>query len=216
MQKACFIVLEGVDGAGKSTHFNWVKEKLTAHGIDLIHTREPGGTELGEDLRSLLLHKPMELKTETLLMFAARNEHWVNVIKPALDQNKWVLCDRFTDSTFAYQGGGRQLGKGPVQALADWLDIKAEPDCTFLFDLPLDVARSRLSSGRDNADRFEQENLQFFERTRNAYLERLQLQPKRYALINAQKTIEEIQLDMTNKLNQLLCSFSDLQELKAI
>lgn len=210
MQKACFITLEGVDGAGKSTHFEWLKEILLHNGIDLVCTREPGGTALGEDLRKLLLHQPMQLKTEALLMFAARNEHWFNKIAPALAANKWVLCDRFTDSSFAYQGGGRKLGANNIQALVDWLGLDASPDFTFMFDLPLEIARTRLSNNRSQADRFEQEDYGFFERTRKAYLERLNLNPQRYKLIDAQKPIKQIQQDLKISLDYLFSNYSDI------
>lgn len=214
MQKPCFITLEGVDGAGKSTHFDWLKNTLESQGIDLLCTREPGGTELGEALRELLLHQNMQLKTEVLLMFAARNEHWQLKIKPALAANKWVLCDRFTDSTYAYQGGGRQLGLDLIQELDNWLALDAQPDFTFLFDLPLAVARARLNNNRQHADRFEQEGKGFFERTRAAYLNRLQAEPGRFELIDSQLSIAEIQAILSVNVKKLLSKFSNINEIK--
>lgn len=211
MQKPCFITLEGVDGAGKSTHFDWLNESLAKFGIDTICTREPGGTELGEALRDLLLHQSMQLKTEVLLMFAARNEHWEQKIKPALAAGKWVLCDRFTDSTYAYQGGGRQLGIASIDALDKWLDLGAKPDFTFLFDLPIDVARTRINKNRQYADRFEQEDLDFFQRTRDAYLARLKADENRFKLINASNSIDEIQVELNLSLKYLLANYSDIK-----
>lgn len=214
MQKPCFITLEGVDGAGKSTHFEWLQEKLKSIGIELICTREPGGTEIGEALREILLHQSMQLKTELLLMFAARNEHWQKKIKPALADNKWVLCDRFTDSSYAYQGGGRQLGFNVVQGLDTWLALEARPDFTFLFDLPLDVARQRLNQNRDQADRFEQENLDFFKRTREAYHQRMHDDPERFKLIDSQQSIANIQIMLADSVKDLVSKFSNLQWLR--
>lgn len=210
MQKPCFITLEGVDGAGKSTHFEWMINTLESRGIDLIYTREPGGTELGEALRELLLHQSMQLKTETLLMFAARNEHWQQKIKPALADNKWVICDRFTDSTYAYQGGGRQLGLEQVAKLDNWLDLNAKPDFTFLFDLPLSVARTRLNKNRQLADRFEQEGEAFFKRTQAAYHNRMLADPDRFKLIDSQLSIAEVQTILALSLENLIVNYSDL------
>ena len=203
-RSACFITLEGLDGAGKSTHIAWIEAYLRRAGVDLISTREPGGTPLGETLRELLLHQPMDLRTETLLMFAARNEHWRTRILPALDQGQWVLCDRYTDASFAYQGGGRSLGALPVQVLEDWVQQGRGPDCTLLFDVPLEVARVRLSEGRAQADRFEREDAAFFERTRQAYHERVAADPARFRVIDARHTIEDIRIELAGILDGLL------------
>lgn len=210
MQKPCFISLEGVDGAGKSTHFAWLQQILTTAGVDFISTREPGGTDLGEQLRDLLLHQPMQLKTETLLMFAARNEHWHQKIAPALQNNQWILCDRFMDSSYAYQGGGRQLGADVLGVLDAWLDLKQQPDHTFLFDLPWDIAKNRINSNRNNQDRFEQEDNGFFERTRSAYLDRYQQDKQRFQLIDASNSIEQIQQQMLLGVNRLIAVYTDL------
>lgn len=186
-----FLTFEGVDGAGKSTHVNRVCEVLRGLGIAVCQTREPGGTPIGEKLRDLLLNESMHLDTETLLMFAARSEHVKTVIEPALAKGQWVVCDRFTDATFAYQGGGRELGVQRVDALARWVHPGLAPDRTWLFDVPLDVARSRLNDTRA-LDRFEQEQAEFFERTRAVYLERARLEPERFMVIDGTQTIEEI------------------------
>lgn len=150
-----FITLEGVDGAGKSTHTAWIAEFLRGQGLEVVSTREPGGTPLGEKLRALVLTDPMGLDTETLLMFAARCEHLHQVIEPALARGAWVVCDRYTDATYAYQGGGRGLGAERVAALETWMQA-GRPDRTWLFDVPLAVARARLADARE-PDRFERE-----------------------------------------------------------
>jgi dTMP kinase len=204
VRRACFITLEGLDGAGKSTHIPWIEAVLRAAGVDLLCTREPGGTPLGEHLRELVLHQSMDLRTETLLMFAARNEHWRTVIRPALEQGRWVLCDRYTDASFAYQGGGRGLGAAPVAVLEQWVQQGRGPDCTFLFDVPLAVARERLARGRAQSDRFEREGEAFFERTRQAYLARVAADPERFRVIDARCSIPEIRASLTTALEALL------------
>lgn len=203
-RSACFITLEGLDGAGKSTHVDWIAQTLRNAGVDLLCTREPGGTALGESLREILLHQPMDLRTEALLMFAARNEHLQTVIRPALARGLWVLCDRFTDASYAYQGGGRQMGAASIQVLEEWVQGDFSPDLTFLFDVPLAVARERLGSGRGAPDRFEREGAEFFERTRSAYHERVAAHPARYAVIDATQGIEAIRAVLTQQLGALL------------
>lgn len=190
-KKGLFLTLEGLDGAGKSTHIDWLIGQLQSHGVRVVSTREPGGTAVGEALRDMLLHQPMHLKTETLLMFAARCEHIEQVIRPALARGDWVLCDRFTDATFAYQGGGRELGGSAVTALEQWVHPDLQPDLTWLFDVPLAVARQRLAATR-TLDRFEQEGDAFFERTRAAYRTRVAAQPDRFRVIDATQSIEHI------------------------
>jgi dTMP kinase len=202
--RGCFITLEGLDGAGKSTHVDWIAQTLRAAGVDLLCTREPGGTPLGERLRELLLHETMDVRTETLLMFAARNEHWRTRIEPALRQGQWVLCDRYTDASYAYQGGGRALGDGAVRTLEDWTLEGRGPDRTLLFDVPLEIARARLGSGRAQADRFEREGAAFFERTRRAYLDRVAADPTRFHVVDAQRGIDEIRTDLARFLRELL------------
>ncbi len=202
--RGCFITLEGLDGAGKSTHIAWMADVLRRAGVDLLCTREPGGTPLGERLRELVLHEPMDLRTETLLMFAARNEHWRTRIQPALARGQWVLCDRFTDASFAYQGGGRQLGSDPIRTLEDWVQQGQGPDCTFLFDVPLAVARQRLRQARPDADRFEREDADFFERTRQAYHARVAADPGRFRVIDARRSVAEVRAALADALHALL------------
>ncbi len=198
-----FLTLEGVDGAGKSTHIEWLVHELRVRGVDVLSTREPGGTPVGEKLRALLLHEPMHLECETLLMFAARAEHLHTIIAPALERGTWVLCDRFTDATFAYQGGGRALGTDRIASLEAWLHPALQPDRTWLFDVPLAVARDRLNRTRDQ-DRFEREADTFFERTRAVYLDRARLDPARFLTIDATRSIEAIRNDLSEDLDLLV------------
>jgi dTMP kinase len=197
---AKFITFEGVDGAGKSTHLNWFADSLRARGIDLLVTREPGGTPLGEKLREILLHEPMHAETETLLMFAARREHIEQVIKPALQRGTWVISDRFTDASFAYQGGGRGVAVEKLEQLERWVQADLQPNLTLLFDIPVEVARVRLSNNVAQTnialDKFEQEKSDFFEKVRNAYLARAQKNPARFAIIHAEKTPEEVKASL--------------------
>ena len=187
-----FITFEGIDGAGKSSHVEWLASFLRDKGKVVHVTREPGGTELGEKLRELLLHKSMHLETETLLMFAARCEHLAKVIEPALACGEWVVCDRFSDATYAYQGGGRGLDRAKLQQLEHWVHGHLQPDLTLLFDLPLDVARERIVLASRVLDRFEQERADFHERVRQAYLERAHSSPARIRVIDAQQSMETI------------------------
>lgn len=201
--RGLFLTFEGVDGAGKSTHVGWVVEMLRARGINVVSTREPGGTKLGEKLRELLLHEPMHLECETLLMFAARAEHLKTVIEPALSRGQWVVCDRFTDATFAYQGGGRELGYEKISVLENWVHPNLQPDRTWLFDVPLAVARERLNRTRDQ-DRFEKEADSFFERTRDVYLQRASLDRDRIRIIDSTRTIEEIRQELKEDIEYLI------------
>lgn len=194
--KGKFITFEGIDGAGKSSHVEWLAERLRQDGRVVHVTREPGGTELGEKLRELLLHASMHLETETLLMFAARREHLAKLIEPALAKGEWVVCDRFSDATYAYQGGGRGLDRAKLHLLEQWVHGNLQPDLTLLFDLPLDVARERIVLASRVLDRFEQERADFHERVRQAYLERVHSAPARIQVINAQKSIEEIRKEL--------------------
>jgi len=197
-----FITLEGVDGAGKSTHTDWIADFLRAQGVEVVSTREPGGTPLGEKLRALVLTDTMGLDTETLLMFAARCEHARQVIEPALARGAWVVCDRYTDATYAYQGGGRGLGAERVAVLEQWMQA-GQPDRTWLFDVPLDVARARLANARE-PDRFEREGAAFFERTRNAYHERVKADPDRIHVIDSTQSIAQIRTELDAGLRALL------------
>jgi len=186
-----FITFEGIDGAGKSTHIEFVADLLRARGLSVVTTREPGGTALGEQLRELLLHQPMHLETEALLMFAARREHLAQVIEPALARGDWVISDRFTDASFAYQGGGRKLARGKLEALEQWVHPQLQPDLTLLFDVPLEVARERLSASR-TPDKFEQERADFFAATRAEYLRRASEFPHRFRVIDSTGTLADI------------------------
>ncbi len=186
-----FITFEGVDGAGKSTHLEWFAERLRSRGREVLVTREPGGTPLGERLREILLHQTMHAETEALLMFAARREHVEQVIRPALRRGTWVISDRFSDASFAYQGGGRGVATDKLEILEQWVHADLQPDLTLLFDIPVQVARQRLSNNA-SLDRFEQEQQDFFERVRQAYLQRYRKQPARFALIDAARTPDEV------------------------
>lgn len=190
--KGKFITFEGIDGAGKSSHVEWLAEWLRAQGKTVQVTREPGGTELGEKLRTLLLNDPMHLETETLLMFAARREHLAQLIEPALARGEWVICDRFSDATYAYQGGGRGLDRSKFLILEHWVHEHVQPDLTLLFDLPLDVARERIALSSRVLDRFEQERADFHERVRQAYIERAHANPSRIRVIDANHSLEDI------------------------
>jgi dTMP kinase len=187
-----FITFEGIDGAGKSSHVEWLAVHLRAAGRVVHVTREPGGTELGESLRELLLGTPMHLETETLLMFAARREHLARLIEPALACGEWVVCDRFSDATYAYQGGGRGLDRSKFLQLEQWVHGHLQPDLTLLFDLPLDVARERIVLANRILDRFEQERVDFHERVRQAYLERAHGSASRIRIVDGQQSIEAI------------------------
>jgi dTMP kinase len=193
-----FISFEGIDGAGKSTHINAYCDLLKSRFPDrtLVSTREPGGTVLGEQLRALLLEAPMHLETEALLMFAARREHVAQVIAPALAAGHIVVSDRFTDASFAYQGGGRELSIEKLNALEQWVQMQSDgrllqPNITFLFDLPGEVAEARRSKAR-TPDKFERLDLDFFERVRQEYLRRAKADPQRFVLVDATQTQEAI------------------------
>ncbi len=187
-----FITFEGIDGAGKSTHIATVVDLLRARGLQVVSTREPGGTPLGEKLRELLLHEAMHLETEALLMFAARREHLAQVIEPALARGDWVVCDRFSDATYAYQGGGRGLDKAKFADLERWVHGHLQPDLTFLFDLPPEVAGERIAQQGRVLDKFEQERADFHGRVRQAYLERAAEAPRRIRVINAGQSLANI------------------------
>jgi dTMP kinase len=187
-----FISFEGIDGAGKSTQHAWLVDFLRRQGKTVVATREPGGTPLGEKLRALLLAEPMHLETEALLMFAARRENVAQVIEPALARGEWVVCDRFVDASFAYQGGGRGLSWDKLQGLSDWVLGALQPDLTLIFDAPVEVAQKRLHAATANPDRFEQEQAAFFERVRAAYLRIAAENPQRVRLVDATQTPENI------------------------
>jgi dTMP kinase len=188
---AKFITLEGMDGAGKSTHIPSIIEMLQARGREVISTREPGGTVLGERLRELLLHEHMHAETETLLMFAARREHIASVIAPALARGAYVLSDRFTDATYAYQSGAKGVPVSKIEILEQWVQEDLQPDLTLLFDVPVEVSVARLATAR-SPDKFERESVEFFARIRNAYLERASKNPARFRVIDGSKPLEEV------------------------
>ena len=202
MNEAKFITFEGVDGAGKSTHLAWFTDALRQRGIDLVLTREPGGTPLGEKLREILLHEPMHAETEAMLMFAARGEHLQQVIRPALEQGTWVVSDRFSDASFAYQGGGRGVSIAKLEQLERWVQDDLQPDLTLLFDIPIEVARQRLASNA-SLDRFELEQGEFFERVRQAYLARAAKKPQRFIVIEAEKSISEVKQKLSEVISTL-------------
>lgn len=197
-----FITFEGIDGAGKSTHLTFVAERLKAAGRTVIVTREPGGTPLGEKLRELLLHEKMHLETEALLMFAARREHLAQVIEPALARGDWVISDRFTDASFAYQGGGRKLPLSKLETLEQWVHPHLQPDLTLLFDVPLEVARARLDATRE-LDKFEQEKADFFAATRTEYLRRAAAFPQRFRVIDSTRTIPDIHKELEKIISSI-------------
>ncbi|WP_332878589.1 dTMP kinase [Massilia sp. S19_KUP03_FR1] len=198
-----FISFEGIDGAGKSTHIGFVADYLAAQGKRVTATREPGGTPLGEKLRALLLHEKMHLETEALLMFASRREHIAQVIEPALARGDWVLSDRFTDASFAYQGGGRGLDLAKMDVLETWVHPQLQPDLTLLFDVPLEVARLRLDATR-TLDKFEREHADFFNACRNEYLRRARQFPQRIAVIDSTQSIAATRDQIASTLERLL------------
>ena len=201
-----FITLEGGEGVGKSTNLNFIRDSLSASGIELVETREPGGTRLGEALRAVLLGDEAEgicAEAELLTMFAARAEHIEKVIKPALDKGSWVLCDRFTDASFAYQGGGRGLAFKRIEQLESWVQGDLRPDLTILLDAPVEVGMQR-AAARGEADRFEREPKAFFEAVRNAYTTRAKQNPERYAVVDASVALADVQGQIATVLEQLL------------
>lgn len=205
MDRGRFITLEGIEGAGKSTAISVIEASLQQAGYRVVRTREPGGTPLGESVRKLLLQPsdtPMCPKTEALLMFAARAEHLEKVIEPALQRGDWVLCDRFTDASYAYQGAGRQLGTAAIAALETWVQGPLRPDLTILLDLPPRQGLERAGRRGGPADRFESENAVFFQRIRQAYLDRVQADPHRYRRIDAGQPLEIVRHALQDTMQQ--------------
>lgn len=191
-----FITFEGIDGAGKSSQIAALVKLIESHGIEVEQTREPGGTDLGERLRALLLHEPMHLETEAMLMFAARREHLAARIMPALEAGRWVVSDRFSDATYAYQVGGRGLDEARFDTLEEWVHPGFQPDLTLLFDLPAEVAAARVANTGEAPDRFEREQRSFFERVRAAYLMRARRAPERVCVIAADREPGEIRAEI--------------------
>ncbi|MBT5330160.1 MAG: dTMP kinase [Porticoccaceae bacterium] len=203
-----FITVEGVEGAGKSTQLSLILKKLESAGIEIISTREPGGTPFAESVRELLLEnrdEKVDQITEMLLMFAARSQHLSQLIKPAIAEGKWVVCDRFTDATYAYQGGGRNLGFELVSQLEQLVQGDFRPDKTFYLDLSVEQGMQRVVA-RGEKDRFEREELDFFEKVRSAYLRLVESNPTRYVVIDASQSLESVQKDLSLALDKLISS----------
>jgi len=203
-----FITIEGGEGGGKSTNINYIKQVLENAGLSVVITREPGGTQLGEKIRELLLdptQTDLNDSSELLMMFAARAQHISHVIQPALDQGQWVLCDRFTDATYAYQGGGRGIDFNRIAVLEKWVQGDLRPDLTLLFDLPVEVGLQRAGK-RAELDRFEQEKKAFFEKVRSSYLELAAQDPHRFRVINAEQPLDKVQQDINNIIEKVIDS----------
>ncbi len=204
--KGRFITLEGSEGAGKSTNMDYIQKSLQAQGIDIVTTREPGGTPIGEDIRQLLLghkHTGMSDDTELLLMFAARAEHINKVIHPVLTKGQWVLCDRFTDATYAYQGGGRGIDADRIAILENWVQGELRPCMTIYLDVPIETGRQR-AGDRSTPDRFEKEQNDFFNRVRQAYLDRAAQEPARFRVIDASLTLDQVQARLDQVIQELV------------
>lgn len=191
VKKGKFITLEGMDGAGKSTHIPAIIDQIKAFGKTVVCTREPGGTPLAEQLREILLHQAMHAETETLLMFAARREHIQQVITPAIARGDCVISDRFTDATYAYQAGAKAVPIAKINVLETWVQGDLQPDMTLLFDVPVEVSLERLALAR-TPDKFEREGADFFEKLRNAYLARAKQDPARFRIINGNQALEAV------------------------
>lgn len=202
-----FITLEGGEGAGKSTNLAFIRDWLSNRDIPFVMTREPGGTELSEKIRTLLLDKSndkMTTECELLLVFAARAQHIDEVIKPALAEGKWVVSDRFTDATYAYQGAARGLGFDRIKLIEDWVQQGFAPNKTFIFDLPVQIGMQRVRSRGGEIDRFEQEKIEFFEQVRQAYLTRASQTPERYCVLDASQALDQVQAQIQKQLNFLV------------
>ncbi|MCP5419599.1 MAG: dTMP kinase [Gammaproteobacteria bacterium] len=209
--KGKFITVEGIEGAGKTTQLGFMQNYLRQHGLPVALTREPGGTPLGEQLRHLVLHAgqpEMSVDSELLLLFAARAEHLHRVIGPALLTDTWVLCDRFTDATYAYQGGGRGIAAERIAFLEQWVQGGLRPDLTLLFDLPVEVGLER-ARRRAHSDRFERENPSFFERVRQTYRQLAANEPHRYRVIDANRPVDQVRADVERLLDTLLAKPRD-------
>ena len=207
MKKGLFITLEGIEGAGKSTVVDFIEDFLTKEGHDVIKTREPGGTVIGEQIREILLKNEnytLTYDTELLLVFSARAQHIQEVILPALSSGKTILCDRFTDASYAYQGGGRGIDASRINLLEKWVQGDLRPNLTLLFDLDVSIGMQRTKK-RSDADRFEQEEINFFEKIRNTYLERAKNEPQRFRIINSASSLENVKEQIVTILKDFLC-----------
>lgn len=206
MNRGCFITVEGIEGVGKSSNIEVLVDHIKKAGFDVLTTREPGGTPVAEDIRKLLMHRGDETIpeiAELLLMFAARSLNVNNVILPALEAGKWVVCDRFSDSSRAYQGGGRGLPMETIDSLADWVHGDVNPDVTILLDAPVEVGMARVSN-RGAPDRIEREQHQFFERVRECYLSLAAREPNRFVVIDTTRSLEAVQADVGMLVKQLI------------
>lgn len=201
--KGCFITFEGIDGAGKSTHLKALSAWLGARGHCVVSTREPGGTPLAETLRELVLNQPMDMLSESLLVFAARRDHLQQVVEPALARGDTVLCDRFTDATFAYQGGGRGMSLAVLTQLESWVQGSRQPDLTVWFDVPAALAAQRRAAARA-PDRFEQQDEDFFERVRAGYAARAEAMPARFVRVDAAADRDTVWSRLTTELETRL------------
>ena len=207
MKKGLFITLEGIEGAGKSTAVDFIEDFLTKEGHDVIKTREPGGTVIGEQIRDILLKNEnytLTYDTELLLVFSARAQHIQEVILPALSSGKIILCDRFTDASYAYQGGGRGIDASRINLLEKWVQGDLRPNLTLLFDLDVSIGMQRTKK-RSDADRFEREEINFFEKIRNTYLERAKNEPQRFRIINSASSLESVKEQIITILKDFLC-----------
>ncbi|MBF6058532.1 dTMP kinase [Thiomicrorhabdus heinhorstiae] len=205
--KGQFITLEGTEGGGKSTNLQYICTWLQEKGIEVVITREPGGTEIGEAIRGILLnpeYKTMQPDTELLLMFAARAQHLQEKILPALGQGKWVVSDRFTDASYAYQGAARGMAYERIQQIETWVQQGVQPNMTFVFDLPIEIGMARVASRGGAIDRFEEEDRSFFEKVRQAYLHRAEQAPQRYHVLDASRSLDEVQASIERQLLSLL------------
>lgn len=209
MKNGKFISIEGIEGAGKSTQIDFIQNFLQQQGKRVVVTREPGGTKLGEQIRELLLaprDNGMSHDAELLLMFAARAEHIEQVIKPAIARGDWVLCDRFVDATFAYQGGGRGIAYERIKTISDWTLDGLQTDITLLFDLPVETGQQRVVKRQQEKDRFEQEKATFFQKIRDCYLERAKQEPERIKIIDASRDISAVQQQVSTLLDDMVSS----------
>lgn len=206
IDRGLFITVEGIEGVGKTTNMAFIQSYLEQRDISLTVSREPGGTEIAEQIRSLLLahhDEPLNEDAELLLVFAARAQHLNQLIKPALARGDWVLCDRFTDATYAYQGAGRSLSEQRIAQLENWVQGELRPDLTIILDVPVDIGLSRVNQ-RGEPDRFEREEKQFFERVRQSYLQAAAGDSERYAVIDASQPLDQVQADIRSVLDRKL------------
>ena len=206
MSRGKFITVEGIEGTGKSTNIEFITSTLEAEGIDVVNSREPGGTDMAERIRKLLLdhgQEPVPPVAELLLFFAARSLHIENAIKPALEAGKWVLCDRFTDASRAYQGDGRGQDADRIEQLANWVQAGFEPDLTILLDAPAETGMAR-AAARGEGDRMDNEELAFYQRVRAGYLRLARQYPQRFVVIDASRPLDEVRVDISNALNAIL------------